>query len=103
MTSEQKQQHWQQLFNDWQQSQLSQKDFCKNHDLNLATFGYWRTKLCTKTAPKPKFIPVTIQKPLPWIKVFLPGGIRLEIPSHSFSEFLPLLTQSDQEAFDVAP
>lgn len=101
MTSEQKKHYWQQHFNDWEQSQLSQSDFCKKNDLNIGTFGYWRTKLCSKVVAKPKFIPVTVQKPLPWVKVFLPSGIRLEIPINSIAEVLPLLTQSAREIINV--
>jgi hypothetical protein len=102
MTTEQKHHYWLQHFKQWALSQLPQKEYCKQHNLNIATFGYWRTKLCRKAPVKPKLIPVTIHKPSPWIKVFLPNGIRLEIQALSLPDILPLLNHAVQEASDAA-
>jgi len=38
-------QQWQQLINDQQRSGLSQKAFCRQQGIAVATFGYWKRKL----------------------------------------------------------
>ncbi|MBL1277569.1 MAG: hypothetical protein COB30_015915 [Ectothiorhodospiraceae bacterium] len=45
MTPDQKCEFWQKHINAWQQSKLSQKHYCQQHDLRVANFGYWRTRL----------------------------------------------------------
>jgi hypothetical protein len=49
MTSEEKKDFWQQHIENWRQSKLSQKIYCQQQDLSLASFGYWRTWLNRKT------------------------------------------------------
>lgn len=96
MTLEQKQTYWLQHFKDWEQSKLSQQNYCKEHHVNFATFGYWRTKLCRKVNMKAqsKLIPITLQKSPLWLKVFLPSGIRLEVPVNALADILPILHKS---------
>ena len=36
---------WQSHIESWQASKLTQAAYCKQSDINLATFTYWRTKL----------------------------------------------------------
>ena len=45
MTSQERQQFWQQYIGAWQASDSSGAAFCKQHDLNYAQFNYWRKKL----------------------------------------------------------
>jgi hypothetical protein len=35
--------HWQERIDRWQTSGLSGARFCKQHDINLAQFHYWKT------------------------------------------------------------
>lgn len=51
MTTEQKRTHWQSHIDNWQQSGVSQTEYCKQHGLKLANFGYWRTRLKKPNAP----------------------------------------------------
>lgn len=97
MTSEQKRTVWQQHIDNWLESQLSQKDFCQKHNLILATFGYWRTKLKQKPKTTKKFIPVNTAKQTGTVKIFLPSGIHLEVPAYALADILPLVSQTVQE------
>ncbi len=36
---------WKDLITEWQESGKTRKAFCREHDLTVATFSYWRTKL----------------------------------------------------------
>lgn len=38
-------QQWQQLVEQHSSSNLTQKDFCQEHGIRPATFGYWKRKL----------------------------------------------------------
>jgi hypothetical protein len=98
MTPEQqsKQDFWQQHIEDWHQSKLTQKEYCKHNDISFANFGYWRTRLNKLAQPDKKFIPVTVGQPHSQISVFLPGGLRLDVPSHSLADVLPIVYDAIQ-------
>jgi hypothetical protein len=54
MTSQDRQQFWQQHIGAWQASGLSGAAFCKQRDLNYAQFNYWRKKFrATEAVEKP--------------------------------------------------
>jgi hypothetical protein len=36
---------WQQRIEGWETSGLTQWMYCQQHDISLASFGYWRTRL----------------------------------------------------------
>ena len=95
MTNDQKRTFWQHHIERWQQSGLSQKEYCKQHELTFSSFGYWRARLNRSKRAK-KLIPVDI-KTTDHARLSLPNGIRLEVPVHSLAVILPLLTQSIQE------
>lgn len=96
MTTEQKRTFWQTHIDGWQQSGLSQPAYCKQHDLKLANFGYWRTRL-NKPERTKKLIPVELTS-VAQARLSLPNGIRLEVPVHALGQVLPLLNQSMQES-----
>lgn len=91
MTSSEKATYWQQHFKNWQQSGLSQRDYCKQHKLTFSNFGYWRKRLKTGESTTAKLIPVSVSRPV-LINVYLPSGVRIETPLHGLVELLPLLT-----------
>lgn len=95
MTTEQKRTFWQKHIDGWQQSGLSQPAYCKQHDLKLANFGYWRTRL-SKPKNTRKLIPVDLVANAQ-ARLSLPSGIRLEIPVYALAEVLPLLNRAAQE------
>lgn len=45
---------WKRWIQRWEASGLSQANFCRDHGLKLATFGYWRKKFPAKPGTKPK-------------------------------------------------
>jgi hypothetical protein len=69
---------WQKHFTDWQQSGLSQKGCCAQHDLKIATFGYWRRRLAMPMSKK--LIPVTVHRPADTAITLTTGGIHMEVP-----------------------
>ena len=46
LPSEKKSRFWQEHITAWQQSDQSQKEYCRIQKLKISTFGYWRTRLC---------------------------------------------------------
>ena len=69
---------WQEHVTAWQTSGLTQKAYCKEHDLRYSTFGYWARKLRALSgdyqASASGFIPVTLQSPAA-------GGLVLALPN----------------------
>jgi len=98
MKSDQKRLYWEAQVEGWCQSTLSQKDYCKQHKLTFSSFGYWRTRLNRLTKPTPKFIPVKIPRTLSLVNLYLPNGLRLEIPPHTLAEVLSVVSRSIQES-----
>jgi len=43
-----KQEQWQQLLQDWKNSKLSFKKWCRNHNVSENTARYWKSKLFAK-------------------------------------------------------
>ena len=93
MSTQDKPAYWQQHFECWKQSGLSQRDYCKQHKLTFSSFGYWRNRLKTSRttdATAGKLIPVSISRPVS-VNIYLSSGIRIEVPLHGLAEILPLL------------
>ena len=56
-----KKEHWQNHVKHWESSNLTQKSYCTQAGINLATFVYWRSRL---GQPKIKqFASIAIQSP----------------------------------------
>ncbi len=62
---------WQRHMEDWKTSGLTQAVYCQQHDISLASFGYWRTRLkrTTRSEDNPgietRFLPVQLRSPEP--------------------------------------
>lgn len=80
---------WQKHFADWPQSGLSQKAYCAQHNLKLATFGYWRRRLATPT--NKKLIPVTVHRPAEATIILTAGGMRMEVPLSALEPVLSIM------------
>ena len=98
MTTEQKHDFWQHHIDGWHQSKQSQREYCKQQDLSFASFGYWRTRFNRKTETLSKFISVNVPSVSASVNVFLPVGLRLEIPAHALADLLPAIVRSVQDA-----
>ncbi|WP_420828911.1 IS66 family insertion sequence element accessory protein TnpA [Desulfobulbus rhabdoformis] len=53
---------WQEHIAGWKASGLSQLVYCRNNNLAVATFGYWRRKLKLQSGEvdKPRFYPLAV-------------------------------------------
>ncbi|MBB1466315.1 hypothetical protein H5300_24140, partial [Vibrio sp. SG41-7] len=51
------QQHWQHHIDAWQQTQLSQAQYCRSHQLDQSQFSYWKHKVlgASNTSTFPPF------------------------------------------------
>lgn len=88
-------QHWQSIVQGWQDSGLTQADYCRKHQLKPHQLSYWKSVFC---APQksPAFIPVATAvatSPSPQvIAVVLPNGVRLEVPVEQHALLPQLIT-----------
>jgi len=87
MTASEKATYWQQHFDDWKHSGLSQRDYCQRYELAYSSFGYWRQRLKNSRKPSSRFVPVTFT-PSTTVIVTLPSGIRIETPVDSLAHVL---------------
>ncbi len=87
---------WRQHMEGWHQSQLTQKEYCKQNDLSFSSFCYWRARLNRSTTNGSKLIPVAVGRTAVSVTVFLPGGLRLEVPSHALPDVLPIIYRTAQ-------
>ena len=57
---------WKQLMEDHQSSGLSQKAFCQQQAISVATFGYWKRKLKQETDAQEM---IAGSMPAPWLEL----------------------------------
>lgn len=50
MSNQSKQQTWQQIISQWQESDLSAAAFCRNQSVSYEQFYYWKKKFTTHTS-----------------------------------------------------
>ncbi len=73
------------LVDQWQHSGISQKQFCANKGINLATLGYWIKKHKQKQMGHEGFAAISLgseianQQGLPKIEIELSGGFIVRI------------------------
>ena len=91
--------YWARHIADWQESGLSQKEYCLQQDIKAHNLHYWRQRLCEDKAPKPKLIPVTVHHATP-IRVFLKDRTIIELSSDTLDAVLTTLKA--QELIHVA-
>lgn len=70
---------------DWENSNLSQLDFCKKNGIAFGTFGYWRKRYLQKETTETK---VKVFKPIKLVskkesiyKITYPNGVYLSLSS----------------------
>ncbi len=51
-----KRNYWRRHLQKWRDSGLPQTQYCRNKNLSLKSFGYWKRKLSEKTEPPPKLV-----------------------------------------------
>ena len=101
----QKQQDWIQRLEQWQQSGLSQKDWCQANQIPVHQFSYWKQKLLNKAVDQQarpgsqsqRFIPVQIQpgaypSSMESLTLQLPGGLTISgIAEHNLGTVQALI------------
>lgn len=96
MRSEAKERLWREQVTSWQQSGLSIRQYCQQHQLNEPNFYAWRRELArrdevggisSKSVQRPKplsvtWMPLTVDpSTVPVVEVQLPTGAILRVPS----------------------
>ena len=72
------------LVRQWRESGLTRKEFCTQHGISLAKFGYWIARWKeNQSGGESGFILMDPTRPgeMPVISVVYPNGVRLEVPS----------------------
>lgn len=61
-SSDEKVKYWQEIVNEWQQSQLTQQKFCEERQINFNRFKNWRYQLKRSAQDNEfsNFIPITV-------------------------------------------
>jgi len=93
--------YWQRQVTAWSQSNLSQKSFCEQHELNYHRFGYWRRKFLEQAQAGADtrgsgFVAVQPAQsaPVDGLSLTLPNGIVIQGVAQSN---LPLVAQLLQQ------
>ena len=77
-------QRWSKRIQHWKRSSLTQKAFCEQHHLGLASFQQWRRLFMTEGKPGESsavtFLPVNLTAPKASSLALLVDDIRIEIP-----------------------
>ena len=77
--------YWQDMVNQWKQSNERQEAFCNRNGIKLGTFTHWRSVFSRETKQKEnKFIPVKIipteTREAEYLTVETPGGFKITLP-----------------------
>jgi len=81
-----KQEHMFSLVEQWRASGMTQKQFCKKHQVKLATFGYWNTRYRRRQNEQSGgFVQVASSSSSQDIEIIYPNGVRLSLSSDSGS------------------
>ena len=79
-----KQQRMFSLVEQWQASEMTKKEFCHHHDINLSTFGYWTSRYrrsCAGSAGG--FVQIgSSAEPSGGMQLIYPNGVRLLVDGH---------------------
>lgn len=80
-----KQEHWFSLIRTCEESTISQKQFCRENNLSISTFGYWRRKYIKSLIPEDAdpsegtFIPLK-DSAHSLLEIIYPNGVRIQVP-----------------------
>lgn len=84
--SAQKYRYWQEHIERWQQSGLSQVEYCSQNGIKPRRWGYWKKKLTRKsTEAGISFVPVQLSSSLPMpvtrsnLNLFTSNGYKVEV------------------------
>tara|TARA_R110001592_G_scaffold260403_1_gene524906 strand:- start:592 stop:891 length:300 start_codon:yes stop_codon:yes gene_type:complete len=89
MSTINKSQFWQDHVTAWQGSGLSQAAYCKQHEIKLHNFTYWRIRLSPAKAPSTKLMKLSGMSASSRMIMNLPLGVRLELSASDLPVVLP--------------
>lgn len=86
MSRKEKQEFWQAHIEAWQQSNLSQAEYCRRNNLPIKSFGYRKRRILGSSNQDQLFVPVTIQaEPVRTfeeeapLRLALQNGLKIEV------------------------
>ena len=71
------------LVRQWRESGLTRKEFCSQHGISMAKFGYWIARWKeVQVGGDSGFIPMGTSRSVghPVLSVIYPNGVRVEVP-----------------------
>ena len=80
-----KQEHWFSLIRGCEEGSISQTQFCRENNLSICTFAYWRRKYIKRLIPgdidpyEGTFIPHK-DSAHSFLEIIYPNGIRIQVP-----------------------
>lgn len=86
-TGDEKSEYWGKQVDLWKASGLTQPQFCKQHELTLSTFTYWRSRIYRQTRAKqnkqllPLKLPTAQATHAAYLRIRLLTGIVVEVPA----------------------
>ncbi|MFT5211433.1 MAG: hypothetical protein ACI9CE_003172 [Flavobacterium sp.] len=84
-----KAQFWQDHITAWQGSGLSQSAYCKQLEIKLHNFSYWRNSLSPAKTPSARLMKLGAMPVSSRVMMNLPLGVRLELSASDFPFVLP--------------
>lgn len=89
---------WFAIFQDWENSGISQEKYCNEKGIPKSTFGYWRKKLKGSFASEGELvrIPLIVSNKTEF-ELSVPGGLQLKIPDDYEKESLQRLIRDLRE------
>ena len=83
---------WVDIFNAYQNSGLTQSQFCEREGIKFYEFKYHRTKYLKQTAKVSGFIPIQVKGScVNLIELALPGGVSIKINEHTSIDYVKRL------------
>ncbi len=79
-----KEEYWQNHITCWKQSDQTQKDYCRAHDLAVATFSYWKRKLTQTNGGQSHFFPLAVISERQTEATVPPGQLQLTLQGQRF-------------------
>lgn len=88
---------WRRHLEAWNRSDLTQRDYCASHGLSEKSFYRWRSKEKAAKAAPPSLtlVPVSVGIPAAsgGVRLYSPGGWRIELPADDAPWLADLLRQ----------
>jgi len=95
-TPAEKREFWEEQIRFWQESGLSQSEYCKRHGIRASQWFYWRRR-CRDTETGLTLVPLEFPSAngpshrVPAIRVITPNGFTIELDADAPVAFLPQL------------